>query len=503
MTRREPAPAPSSGAGDDGIVGSRANGRRGDEGFTLLEMMVSVFVLAVILAAAASGLITFSRTAVDNEHRVLATALNNRLHEELQATPWIDAATYELELEDIAAMTDVPDGVFVEEQRIAVPGQDVADARELVVLEGPSPAGCEGVPECNRRTRVPRAREVMTIDGRDFEVFRFVSWEATDPQVKRFTTLVRWNVLERRYEERFESTRAATAGEAGDPTRPRVIQFQVGPSPSTLDEGDGLLTEDLNVVVRFSHPVSSATLHFVAVDDPPYDDMEEQSGLRLRDVSVALSPAIPEGIGYVSFDGTLPAGAYAFPNGPRSMRVVGMLAGEEYEGTTSVQFVDGPYAPVDDDGEPGIEEPDPDPDPDGDPPPATPVSVGSVLLDRTSLCTNKDDIFASSLTVTVTVAGMTPTDYDVAVTYTVPGEATRTEALFPNGDPATISSAGHVFTRTFGTDQSHGFVLNSNNDSYRTTFSVTANRRSDGTGAGPVSSQTLTVTKRNNPSSCS
>jgi prepilin-type N-terminal cleavage/methylation domain-containing protein len=490
-------------AGQGGRLTSRRRPLRLDErGLTLVELLVSMLLLGVILAAAASGLITFSRTAVDNERRILATALNNRLHEDLQATPWIDAVNYEAEVDALADLDALPDGLFLDELRLGLPGDAVGDARELVIIEGPSTLGCPADDlDCNRRDRVPRAYQVEVIDEQRYEIFQFVTWEAVDPQIKRFTTIVRWQVLNTIYEERFESTRAATGAEAGDPTRPRVIQFQVGPSPSGLDEETGATQAPLNIVVRFSNPVGAASVRFFSLADPSYVDDDEDAGiLNLVSREVALTATIASGTGFIGFEGTIPAGAYRFPNGARGFQVVGTLGGEEFLGTTAVEFRDGPFGPADDDGTTIVEPPVDDDDDASATPPAQPVTVGTVTRSPGAICTDTDDRFATSVEVQVTVTGMTSTDYDVAVTYTVPGNETRTEALLPVGGADAISPAGHVFSRTFAAGQSHGFVIpGGNNSSHQTTFTVTASRRSDSASAGPVASSTFTVTKRNNP----
>jgi hypothetical protein len=476
-----------------------ARRRMGPEaGLTLIELLVAFGLLSVILAAVATSLITFTRTAVDNERRVQATAMSNRLHEELQALPWFDAANYELELE---AITDPPGGLDV--------AAGTFDGRDLIVLDGPSLDACPttdpAYPDCNRRERVPRASVSRTVDGRDYEIFQFVTWEETDPQIKRFTTIVRWQVLDRMYEERFESTRAATANEAGDPTRPRVIQFQVGPSPTPL-EADGpdqdTNVQPLDIVVRFSSPVDRAEVRFYSVESLPVNEGDPPV-LALRSTG-DLTVDITQDGGNVGFSGTIGANAYVFPTGSRTFQVIGYLGVDEFTGTTSVEFTGGSVPAVSDPDEDGNVEPVPDPEEPTDPgdqgdPPAEDVSFGSVTVSPAAVCTDKDDLFVSNVTVEVNVAGMTPDDYVVTVTYQVPGNETRTEALEPVGDPATISSAGHTFRRVFVAGQSHGFVLK-NNQSHTTFFTVTASRSSDGQSAGPTqSTSALMVTKRNNP----
>jgi type II secretory pathway pseudopilin PulG len=472
---------------------------------SLVEVLVAILLLGIILSASASSLIQFSRTAADNERRVQATALLNRLHEEMQALPWGDAVLYDDELQDLLDTfeDETEGGEWTGTSALEGLQYDGTawyfEGEEVVVLPGP---GTDG-----RRTAVPTVHEPdgIVVDGRDYEVVRLITWNQRDPEIKRFTTIVRWQVLDRMYEERFESTRAATANEAGDPTRPRVIQFQVGPSPTPL-EADGpdqdTNVQPLDIVVRFSSPVDRAEVRFYSVESLPVNEGDPPV-LALRSTG-DLTVDITQDGGNVGFSGTIGANAYVFPTGSRTFQVIGYLGVDEFTGTTSVEFTGGSVPAVSDPDEDGNVEPVPDPEEPTDPgdqgdPPAEDVSFGSVTVSPAAVCTDKDDLFVSNVTVEVNVAGMTPDDYVVTVTYQVPGNETRTEALEPVGDPATISSAGHTFRRVFVAGQSHGFVL-TNNQSHTTFFTVTASRSSDGQSAGPTqSTSALMVTKRNNP----
>jgi prepilin-type N-terminal cleavage/methylation domain-containing protein len=467
---------------------------REESGLTLIELMVSMVLLSIILAAVASSLITFSRTTVDNERRVQATALMNQLHEQLQSIPWFDAAIYELEATAITG----PDGI-----------EDQLDGRDLVLIAGPSASACPvGDPDCNRRERVPEARFETVVDGNEYEVFQAVTWSDADEQTKRFTTVVRWSLLDRTYEERFESERVATAAEAGDPTLPRVIQFQVGPSPMGLTPVDVDPMDrnigDISVVVRFSQPVDAAVLRFYSVGDPATDASGE---VQLGQRTLSLTPRVFADNGKpIEFATTIAALAYRFPDGPRTFRAVGTLGAETFSGTTSMLFEDGSLpATADPDvedgsGAPPAPEPPPEDDEELPEPPGTAVDVGEVKLSQSAVCMDNQERFKSSLRVFVSVSGMTVEDHDVSMTYTANG-LSRTQSLTPV-TPTSISPAGATFEHVFAAGVDHGFRPqpgdgpgNGNMTDDKTTFTVTAKRRSDGGSAGPVSSLIFTALK--------
>jgi prepilin-type N-terminal cleavage/methylation domain-containing protein len=448
-----------------------------EHGLTLIELMVSMVLLSIILAAVASSLITFSRATVDNERRVQATALLNRLHEELQAVPWFDAAIYEAE----AAALD--------------PILSVLNGRELVEMPGPSLTGCAvDEPDCNRRDRVPEPYLTPSIDGREYEVWQAVTWADASQQAKRFTTVVRWTYLDETLEEVFESERTATAAEAGDPTIPRVIQFSIGPSPVALDE-DGLAPIDLAVIVRFSQGVDSASLRFYSVDGPA---TAAAGSVQLVERTLSLTPTIFEGGKGVEYQGSVPAGAYIFPDGPRTFRAIGLLAAEPYEGAASVTFRDGPHAPTADPGAPDGVGTGEDGGEDGDvgtgeEPPATPVSIdGLPTFSPALVCMDANHRFITAVSVQVSVTGMTNADYNVSLEYTADG-ATRTEAMSPVNVGA-VTHTGSTFQNVFAAGQDHGFRVTKGNET-ETSFVVRASRLSDGGSAGPVSSATSLIVR--------
>ncbi len=414
------------------------------DGLSLVEMLVALLLLGVILSAAASSLIQFMRTAADNERRVQATALMNSLHEEFQALPWREAVVYEGELQEL-----VDDGF---EGLTSGPPWEF-EGEELVTLPGPV-AG-------ERRTEVPEVRIFPTSsDGRDYEAIRFVTWSDRDAGIKRFTTIVQWNLYNRVYQERFFSERAATATEAGDPERPRVVQFQVGPSPMELvdvsDDEPAQNTGDISVTVRFSSGVDTALVRYRSVEVVPGDP------LVMVDRDLPLTPYITDEFGRgIAWRATLPALSRTFPNGTRDFAAIGTLGAEQFTGSTSMEFIDGDLEPSDvqdDEATGGDTDPPPDDGEDGgDPyPELGPVTVDPPLLSPTTVCLDKDDRFVEDVTLTVTVDGLKPDAYNVSATYSA-GGAPKSQTLQPVFE-TTFTETDAEFSLVLEEGTDHGFA---------------------------------------------
>lgn len=484
---------------------------RDDHGLTLVELVVAFALLSIILAAAAGSLITFGRSAVDNERRVQATAVANRLHEELQALPWHDAVLYEDELDglasapsELAALLDLDAGTF--------------EGREIVAVEGPGACPTPPAPCDARRDLVPYAvPPVMTLDGHDYEIFQVVTWDPVPDGIKHFTTVLRWQVMGQPVTQRFDSQRAATAGEAGDPLRPRVIQFDIGPSPMPLVAPDGEITltdprvdtasAPVNVVVRFSRGVQTASLsywvirsgHYYPASDPNAEPPVIAPVPPLTQVSVPMSSVVPDpdnGALSVGFEATLPAG-HRFPNGPRTFKVTGTLGGETFGGASTATFWSGsPFPPVadpDSDSDVPVEPEIPGNPGDGGTAPTTPVAIATPIVSRAKVCLDANNrFFHHTIRVSAVVQGMTSEDHNVTVRYTAGGEQ-RVQSMQPLHGVESITPSGSTFVVDFAVGQDHNFRANNS-----TVFTVTALRATDGKAAGPVTSAQFSVTKPNN-----
>lgn len=242
---------------------SSATSRSPEAGFSLIELMAAMLILGVILSAMASALISFSVTTVTNERRVQATALLTAQHEQLQSIPWERAFIYSDDAADLA-----PLGINL------VPNPPMVDGEPLVVEEGPDVSACDFEDEdtdedCGRLTFVPKAQEIVEVDGRDYEVLRAVTWDeslGSGRAVKRFTTLVRWEVRGRFIEQTFESTRAGTAAELGNPDLPEVVSLIVSPGTVQLDAAGRSLAE-VSVRITYGRGITSAELAYTAYQD--------------------------------------------------------------------------------------------------------------------------------------------------------------------------------------------------------------------------------------------
>jgi prepilin-type N-terminal cleavage/methylation domain-containing protein len=446
-------------------------------GLTLVELLVAMLLLGIVLSATASSLIQFGRTAADNERRVQATALMNRLHEEMQSVPWRDAGNYVDELDDLhddgfPGLSDSPNWTI--------------DGEEIVTILAPVAERSDTVPELTTRE---------TVDDRDFDVVRFVTWSDQAAGIKRFTTIVRWELYNRVYEERFVSERAATSAEAGDPELPRVVQFQMGPSPMRLTAVDAARPaqneKNIDIIVRFSEGVDDAELAYQPVsvtfeDDLPVYALAPEKTLTLdRYIS---EPGTGRGL---AFRGTIAAEAETFPNGTRPFIVRGTVGALTATGRTSMVFENGTIKP-EDIGEPADDTNDDDAD--GDTPiSSVPLAVNSVTLSRTNVCQRQNnDQFRSEVVVSASIQGLLPQDHVVTIAYTA-GGSPRSETMTPVA-PDTFSDTGATFTTTFAEGVDHLFrpTGNSAGDRDETSFTVTA-RRSGDAPAERTSSQELAV----------
>jgi prepilin-type N-terminal cleavage/methylation domain-containing protein len=463
--------------------------RHDQAGMSLVEVLVAILLLGVILSASASSLIQFSRTAADNERRVQATALLNRLHEEMQALPWADAVLYEDELQELLdAYEEETEG---EEWTgtSALEGLEFDgltwsfEGEEVVVLTGP---GTDG-----RRTAVPSVHEPegIVVDGRDYEVVRLITWNQRDPEIKRFTTIVRWRLYNRVYEERFFSLRAATASEAGDPERPRVVQFHVGPSPMELvDLGDSAPaqnSEDIQILVRFSQGVSSATLRYQSVHVPP-----SPQSLVLHDRELPLTPYITDDDGlHLGFYGTVPAETRTFPIGTWPFTVGDVLGADTFTGRTAMEFFGGSIDQEDVGLDPEQdEEPAPDPDPDPDPELYLgPISIDTLTFAPTTVCTNADGHLVDDVIVTAFIRGLERTNANVSITYSTDGVPASQNMVADA--PDSFGPDGATFRLVLEAGRSHGFVpriQSGNSEQQRrdeTAFTVLASRTQGGGSA--------------------
>jgi prepilin-type N-terminal cleavage/methylation domain-containing protein len=363
---------------------------RDEAGLTLIEVIVSLLILGVILTASAASLITFTQTARENERRVQATALLGRAHEEFQARPWETLGTLADDLTDPDDLTQpehLGTALVVNEavNEYLFTGDDGVQ-REIVITESADDAlpAYSGVFEAD--------------DGRDYELYQIVTWvDRTgdgNPDLKRLTAVVRWQVGARAFEQTFVSDRAPSVQEAGDVAFPRLIQYDLFPIQQELEPNlcwyATTALAAIQVAVRFSDGVTDVRLEFYSVD---LAESLATGTVVLQEETVDFGPAIidnPAGDGGVYFVAEIPAGAYVFPPGERPVRVVAetVLDGEVFTaGSRNLRFALPDVLPSDSCTPesapwPATPDPDADDDDDGDDPPdlGDPVVVGPLTV---------------------------------------------------------------------------------------------------------------------------
>ena len=481
--------------------------RQDDSGLTLIEMLVAIVILGVIFAGAANFLINSSRLGLINEQRVLATAVLSQTQEELQGLAWDRLALYGEELSELEAL----DGIDIEGLDLdATP--PTFDDREIVLLPGPDNSTCVAVaPECGRRAFVPVPTSTIPRDRNDYQVARIVTWidrsedaatvdAAAVGDVKRITTIVAWQVAGRWSVEQFDSERAATAAEAGDPTRARMPLYQVGPETSRLRSSSSSLGQTnvspIQITARFNAGVSAgdASVRFHALNS---------SGV-LQPHTIVLTGSVsePDTGKFLAFEATIPPDAFTFPTGSRPFKITAATENGSITSSREIGFVAACVAGTPDPiVDPGALGPLSDPDGGGGSPAEPPdcsavpaeddVEITGTTLLPSVACVDADNLLDGDVTVTATVKGMDPLDFLVVISYVADGR-TRTEQLLPpGGEPSTIQSSGTVFERIFPAGRDAGFRPTPGSDEI-TPFVVTATRGSD-SGFATESSGVLTV----------
>jgi type II secretory pathway pseudopilin PulG len=371
-----------------------------EDGLTLVELMFSLFLLSIILAATAGSLITFSRASVDNEQRVKATGVVTRLHEELQSRPWDDAVLYEDEIGPLSA-------IGVDTATVTFEGED------LVTIPGP---GCDVTdPDCRIET-VPLASETIDVDGRDYEVLRAITWTEPDgvqpESVKRFTTVVRWQSLGRTLEERLDSTRAPVPGEVPVTATPSV-QFLIAPQ-------DVPLTTTSRNAGPISLTVDFTGMGYISGAKVLY----RHAGLAAGDPAVELN-LTREGA-TDRFTGTIAANAHQWAQGTQSFTAIGQEGVNQVSTTASVTFLPPGFVP-DPTVAPVITQ--------------TTAASASITVGRHG---NVDNRLCDTVTVEARIDGLGPGS-TVTATYKPSGSASI--SMSPVSTP--ISSTSALFRATF------------------------------------------------------
>lgn len=243
---------------------------------SLVELMVSIFILAIVLLALLTTLVASLGAVQENEAHVRATALANELLERLAAQPWDLLALY---VDEAPALT--------------------FESEPVVLLPSESP----------RDTRVPLPSQPVNRDGREYRVDRWITWvdgdgTGADQDYKRLVTELSWEVGGELRSMRVQTLRAPNPEEMID----LAVTFTVlanasagGAELSLAGSSPHTNVEAIDIQIEVTDPAANATVSYV-----------DRSGTR-RD--------LPTPTGSEVRDLYISAGGSEFPHGPVSFAV--------------------------------------------------------------------------------------------------------------------------------------------------------------------------------------
>lgn len=327
--------------------------RTDERGFTLVEMMVAILLLAIIFTAMVSVIITSLTAMQRDEQRVRATQLVQEELERLRAIEW-----------DCAAF-DASDPDYV----------STYNGNETVSLD---PA------ECSDPTISPDpSARVRTVDGIDYTVVPHVYWmddpedgtdaagTDTDPQdYKEFAVEVTWTLRGQTYTYANTTTRAPTIVEV--PLEMATTSgFEITSlvvDPTSVTTSGGATTTAVLVTVETSEP---ATLVQLTVAAP-----SSFATTSLTDISAGAGRR---------WRLTIPAGSTAFPNGDHEFVITATSTLGSDTAAQTVTFAEAPAV--------------------------TPVTINAPLLSPAApICVANSKKAHQSVTVTVDIDGVSASD---------------------------------------------------------------------------------------------
>lgn len=239
---------------------------RAEEGISLIEMLVSILLMGLVLAALGSTLFATMAAARQNEGLTQATAIANEELEKLQVASW-------------AALNPTS----------------------------------------------PPAATTVTRSGRSFTVTPFVQLpDPTNTQYKRYGVTVAWLENGAPHSIDVEGRRARRAGESNTPVAPinpfRALTFTVNPDPVNLDTNSRTLAATNPVL-----PGSAAMMLEVEFNEPARTNSVTVTWpIPSPTQSLVLTEVL--GSGGTKFFGTLPSGQ-TYPAGWMTFRVTAAKSG--------------------------------------------------------------------------------------------------------------------------------------------------------------------------------
>ena len=280
-----------------GVRGTQRD--RFDDGFTLVELLVALFIITLTFTVLLSVLMASLGAIRSNEARVRATALSNEIIEEMVATPWSSLGLY---VDEAPSATFEVDGE--EEGVVLFPAEDPND-----------PA-------------VPLAVEQIERDGRDYDVQRWITWVEDDDgdgdgqDLKRLVVIVTWQVDGNTRTMRTESLRSPLPTEVLDLT----VSFQL---VENGDIGSGVrefgLTDD-----DFRNDAQIKTV--IVVGEAA---AEVELSWRDRDGVLRTMPTPDTEQGETTRTIPIAAGHSTFPHGPVSLVVTAVGEDDQIASNTA------------------------------------------------------------------------------------------------------------------------------------------------------------------------
>jgi len=225
-----------------------------EQGFTLVEMMVAILLLAIIFSAMVTVIVTSLTSMQREEQRVRATQLAQEELERIRAIEW-DCAAIDSTDADYAATYNGNTTVVL----------DAAECSEPAIAPDPSPT-------------------VRSVDGIDYTVTRNVYWmddPQDDPAVgadpepqdyKEFAVDVAWTFRGEAYTYSNTSTRVPTVEEVALSTIATPATFEITAltvDPAVVDvNGSSQTTQDLTINVTTSLNAATVSLELPGVYGP-------------------------------------------------------------------------------------------------------------------------------------------------------------------------------------------------------------------------------------------
>lgn len=425
------------------MVGRQRVVARDEGGFTLAEMMISIFVVGFVLSGLAAVLLTSMKAATSNERETRATSYAQQEIEVLQSIDWDFAGLY---VNDIAA---APAGWS---DRLS---DDPAyyDDLELITLPGPATAAA-------RVNSVPPPRSTIEDRGVVYTIDRYITWLDRDddgvPETRRFTVVASWDDRDAGRGITVTAERAPTQGDTeASNVGGRVLQMSLDPNAVALnadqtldvDEGRGI---DVRVILNQPAELNSTDVFYYSLAEDDEEWVLEKAESRPLEAQDQVAVA-QNGAANTRFRFSIPATARMVA-GTQDVLFVGTIDGQKVSRYVTLTLVGGDLEGTNPT-PPAPEQPDPSPLPvipkpgNGDDDTELPTgAVKIVTATPTSLCVDAGTwIPATTFSIPMVLEGLTETNGTVAVSYQYRRmQKANNGSLRTANEAATWASGGEV-----------------------------------------------------------